>query len=293
MGVRDVVKLLRPQQWYKNFLVFLPIIFVGQLFDLSALVKTLYGFIVLCGVSSTNYIINDIIDREKDRLHPEKKFRPIASGAVSVQLALFVVAGMLVLSMWLWAATGLGKQFLYAAAFLLLFTQLYSVFLKHQLFLDILSIAINFVVRAIAGAFAIQVKISPWLVLCTFFLSLYLSTGKRHAEVLLLGEKAKQVRETLGYYTKELTTTLLIISTTLLIASYSLYSFLSEHKNLMLTLPFALYVIFLYYNYIITGNKIARHPEHVFLDKKMMLGMVFWGISTILLLYLPALNIWK
>lgn len=289
MQIINIVKLLRPQQWYKNLLIFLPIIFVGQLFDASALLRTVFGFFVLCGISSANYIINDIIDRKVDRQHPEKKNRPIASGAISILVA-SCISVILLLASLLSAYSG-GALFFWTVVFLFAFTQLYSFILKEKLFLDILSIATNFVVRAVAGTFLINVKISPWLVLCTFFLSLYLSVGKRHAEVLYLGEKAAMVRTTHQYYTKELTTSLLNISTSLLIISYSLYSFLSEHKNLLITLPFALYVIFIYYHHIISGNKIARHPEYVFLDLRMIAGMMLWSILTVVLLYLPSLNV--
>jgi len=283
-----LLKLLRPQQWYKNLLIFLPLIFVGKLFDLTALASITAGFFVLCGVSSANYIINDIRDRASDKKHPEKKFRPVASGKVSVPLAI-VVALLLLTVSGAYAFTR-GPLFLGAVLFLFAFTLVYTFFLKERLFLDILSIATNFVVRAVAGTFLINVKISPWLVLCTFFLSLYLSAGKRHAEVLYLGEQAGDVRSTFKYYTKELTTSLLTISTTLLIVSYSLYSFLSEHKNLLVTLPFALYVIFIYYSHIIAGDKIARHPEHVFTDYRMVIGMILWGILSIVLLYNPSLT---
>lgn len=289
MRTIDVIRLLRPQQWYKNLLIFLPLIFVGKMFDYYALLRIVYGFFVLCGISSVNYIINDIIDRKADKQHPEKKNRPIASGAISVPVALVLAAVLLALAL-LYAYAG-GMQFFGTVMFLFLFTQFYSLVLKEKLFLDILGIATNFVVRAVAGTFLINVKISPWLVLCTFFLSLYLSVGKRHAEALYLGEKAATVRRTHQYYTKDLTTSLLNISTSLLIISYSLYSFLSEHKNLLITLPFALYVIFIYYYYIISGNKIARHPEYVFLDPRMTIGMVVWGILTVVLLYLPSLNV--
>ena len=290
MLVINIIKLLRPQQWYKNLLIFLPIIFVGKLFDPVLLLRAVYGFFILCGISSANYKVNDIIDRKADRQHPEKKNRPIASGVISVPFALSIATIIIIASL-IYAYAG-GHLFFGTVIFLFAFTQVYSFFLKEKLFLDILSIATNFVVRAVSGAFIINVKISPWLVLCTFFLSLYLSVGKRHAEVLYLGEKAVSVRKTHQYYTKELTTSLLNISTSSLIVSYSLYSFLSEHKNLLIARPFALYAIFIYYHHIISGNKIARHPEYVFSDRRMVVGMLLWGILTVLLLYYPSLSIW-
>lgn len=285
MTLTDYIKLARPQQWYKNLMVFLPIFFVGQFFNAELLKQTIIAFVSLCLVSSSNYVLNDIIDLEKDKAHPEKKNRPLAAGKIKKWQAILEI--MLLLFFGLWIASKLGTYFLATAIFLFVFTQVYSVFLKKEIFADLLAIAINFVTRAIAGTFAINVKISPWLVLCPFFLSLYLSAGKRQGDLIFLGEEAKQHKETLKYYTKEITQSLLIISTNLLIMSYSLYSFLSEHKNLLATLPFALYAILRYFYLIQTGSEIARHPEKVFKDFRMDAAMLLWGIVTLGLIYLP------
>src|SRR3989344_7005046 len=286
MQIIDLIKIARPQQWYKNLMVFLPLVFVGQLLNKTAITLAIIAFFSLCLVSSTNYVLNDIIDLQKDKAHPEKKNRPLASGRMKKWQAILEI--IVLLSIGLLIASKLEKLFLYSVIFLFVFTQIYSLFLKKEIFLDILAIAINFVTRAIAGAFAINVKISPWLVLCTFFLSLYLSAGKRQADLLFLREEAAQHKETLKYYTKEITQSLLIISTSLLIMSYGLYSFLSEHKNLLMTLPFALYVILRYFYLINTGSEIARHPEKVFNDLRMSIGMLLLGIATFLIIYLPA-----
>jgi len=281
MGI--ISSLFRIKQYYKNLLIFLPIIFSGNLFHTDLLLLTIVGFVALCLLSSSNYILNDIIDIKRDRLHPEKRLRPLASRAIPVWqgvlfFVLFLIASLMI------AAT-LPREFVYTVLFLFLFTLLYTIWLKHEVFLDILAIAINFVARAAAGAFIIDVHISPWLVLGVFFLSIFLSVGKRYSDAMFLKKDAVMHRKTLQYYTKELTNAMMIIATVLLVMSYALYSFLSEHENLLFTLPFALYVIFRYFSLIYAGSPIARHPEKVFGDIRMMLGMAAWGIVTLLILY--------
>ncbi|MBI4140691.1 UbiA prenyltransferase family protein [Candidatus Woesearchaeota archaeon] len=287
MSLTDYFLILRPKQWYKNLLLFLPLVFVGQLFNLTSIKLTIIAFISFCCISSANYIINDFIDIEKDKQHPEKKNRPLAAGKIKTKTA-FIEAGVLIVISILIALQFQNKLFLASIITIFILTQAYTLFLKKELFADILSIGANFVIRASAGTYALNVKNSPWLILCTFFLSLYLSVGKRAAELTLLGDEAKNHRETLAQYTKEITQPLLIIATTLLITAYSLYSFLSERNTLLYTLPFALYVIFRYFNHIQTGSEIARHPEKAFTDKKMVIGMMLWGVITVILLYFPS-----
>ncbi len=283
MSLSDYLKVIRPQQWYKNLLVFLPIIFVGQLFDQQKLLLTVLGFIALCLVSSANYVINDLIDVRKDRAHPEKRKRPIAAGRIPVLVAL--VYALALLAAGIWVALRLDQWFLYFAVFLFVLTQVYSFWLKKEAFADILVIGINFVVRAVAGTFIIDVAISPWLVLCTFFFALFLASGKRHADALFLGKGAQAHKETLAVYTKDVTSTLMIIATVMLIASYSFYAVLGEHKYLTLTMPFALYAIFRYFSFIYSGSSIARHPELVIKDWRMLFDMALWAIVAFIAIY--------
>ena len=163
--------------------------------------------------------------------------------------------------------------------------QLYSVWLKKEIFADVVVIGINFVIRAISGTFIINVAISPWLMVGIFFFAIFLAAGKRHSELLFLGERATAHRQTLKHYTKELTSALMILTTTLLIMAYSLYSFFSEHRNLFLTLPFAFYAIFRYFNLVYSGSPVARHPEKVFGDLRMVIAMLLWGLLTLYLMY--------
>jgi len=283
-NIKDLLTLIRVKQWYKNILLFLALFFSGNIFNIDLIKISLLGFISFCLLSSTNYIINDLVDIEKDRNHPEKKNRPLASRAISKSKALFLI---IVLSCsGLYLAYTLGLFFLLAALSLLIITQLYSFFLKKIIMADVLVIAALFVIRATAGALAIKVVISPWLLLGPFFLALFLAIGKRHADLHFLQEDAASTREVLGQYTKETTNGLMLISTTLLIMSYAFYSFLNEYNSLLYTIPFALFVIFRFYHLANSGSIIARHPEKVIKDKAMIIGMLLWLTATATFIYL-------
>ena len=282
--IKNIAKLLRPTQWYKNLLVFLPIVFSGNLADMHLLLLTFVGFLGLCAVSSANYVVNDLIDIKSDRRHPEKRKRPLAAGKIKIWQA--IVLAIILLFIAVGISAGLNINFFYAVAFLFGFSLLYSLLLKREPFLDIIAIGINFVVRAVAGVFIIGVETSPWLIACVFFLALFLVAGKRHADTAFLGKNAKKHRSTLKIYTPEITSALMIITTGLLVVSYSLYSFLSDNTSyLIFSLPFALYLVFRYFSLVYTGSPIARHPERVFLDLRMDIAMVLWAIVTFIILY--------
>lgn len=284
MDAINFIKLLRPWQWYKNLLVFIPILFSGNLFEQTGLLLTWLGFFALCIISSANYIINDIIDIKTDRRHPEKKRRPLASGKIKVWQSVCLLVVFLILGLYIsWI---LDTNFLICVASLFCLTLAYSLFLKKEAILDIILIGINFVIRASSGAFIIDVKISPWLIVGIFFLSLFLSAGKRWGDLELLGKTARMHKFSLKDYSKDMTNALMMIATTLLVISYALYSFLSNHNYLIFTLPFALYLIFRYFILVYSGSVIARHPEKVFTDWRMMFGLVLWGASTFIILYL-------
>jgi len=281
--IRNLLKLMRPHQWYKNLVIFLPFIFGGVLFDLTSFAKTLLGLMSLCFISSTNYIINDIIDRNRDKNHPEKRNRPIASKKIKVWEALIFALILLTISVTI--AAYLNRYFLLSILAIFLLTQAYTFHLKKEIFVDIILIALNFVIRTVSGAFIVDVKISSWLILCPFFLSLFISVGKRESDLIFLGKKAKYHREVLNYYSTALTNTLMIITTTSLVIAYSLYSFLSVYKDLLLTLPIALYAIFRYLYLIYQGSIVTRHPEKFFKDKRLAVSTVLWVIAVIILIY--------
>ncbi|MBN1645152.1 UbiA prenyltransferase family protein [Candidatus Woesearchaeota archaeon] len=284
MGLIVFFRLLRTGQWYKNLLIFLPILFSGNLFSIEGIILTFVGFFSLCFVSSSNYIINDILDIRKDQQHSEKKRRPLASGKIKIWQAVIVFSVVFAIGISL--AGFLNEYFFLCALALFVLTSAYSFILKKEAFLDIIIIGINFVIRASSGAFIINVKISPWLIIGVFFLSLFLSASKRRADLSFLGKKAKEHKSSLRGYSNEITNALMIIATTLLILSYTFYSFLSEHSYLIFTLPFALYLIFRYFALVYSGSVIARRPEKVFSDLRMIIGMLSWITVTLIILYL-------
>ena len=216
-------------------------------------------------------------------MHPEKCKRPLASGSVSIPEALCVAAFLIFLSIIL--AVDISNTFVYFIISLFILTTLYSVWLKNEPFADLLSIGLNFVLRAISGTTIIGRDISPWLVMCTFFLSLFLSTAKRESDLLYLREKAVLHKPVLQYYTQELTQALMVIATTALIISYGMYSFLSQYNHLLFTMPFALYCILRYFFHALNGSEIARHPEKGFKDIRLVLGAAGWMLSIVALIY--------
>jgi 4-hydroxybenzoate polyprenyltransferase len=277
------VKLMRIYQWYKNLVVFLPLIFAGQLFNKSALILTIIAFFVLCFISSAGYIINDIADKTRDLIHPEKRKRPIASGKIKLSTAILIKSVLLITALVI--AKNIDKTFLYIIVTIFLIMQVYTFLLKNEAFADIITISTLFVLRAVAGAVAIKVRISPWLILCTFFLSLLIITAKRRADLRLLGQNAANHKEVFKYYSLKILNAILLISIVSLVMAYSLYSFLSIYALLILTLPFALYVMLRYLYLIYEKESIARNPEKIIYDKKLIIGIFIWFIIVIFIIY--------
>ncbi len=288
MGSGDYIKLLRPYQWYKNLLVFLPIVFGSQLFNLGALGLTVLGFIALCLVSSANYIINDIVDRKRDAHHPLNN-KPIAKGIIPVELAGIIAALLFIVGIWI--SFTINDIFLLFVLILFVLGQLYNLAIKHEPILDVLVISTNFVLRAAAGAFVIiahgspYIWVSPWLIICTFLLALFLAVGKRTSELIHLENAATKFRGSLHSYGPHMTNALMMIATSTLIMGYALYSFLSVHQFLMLTLPFALYVILRYHHLIYSGSIIPLKTQKFYTDLRLCLGVFLWVLTTVGILY--------
>lgn len=275
-----VVQGMRPVQWYKNLLVFLALVFSGNLFNMLAFEQAIIAFLSLCAISSATYLLNDIADKDRDRRNPEKYTRPIASGALSERVAILVVLVLCVIGFGL--ATQLPIAFLYTVLALFSLSQIYTVWLKHEPYADILVIATNFVLRAVAGAFAIGVWVSPWLVTGVFFLALMLALGKRRGEISA-GQQAH--RPALQYYSETTTRSLSIVIMSALVISYALFVFFGEHSNLFLTLPVMAYAVFRYEYLTELGSVIARHPHKVFGDRKMVFAMLLWCVLAFFVLY--------
>jgi 4-hydroxybenzoate polyprenyltransferase len=281
--MKEIFRLIRIGQWYKNLVIFIPLIF-AKYTEISGILLTLAGFIALCLISSANYTINDIIDRDADRKNPEKKSRPVASGKISVALAWLITA---VTGLCAFAISAyISNSFFIAVAALFVLTLAYSLFLKNEAFADIIAISGNFVIRIVSGVFITNVRLSPWLIMCPFFLALFLAAGKREAEVKSLGKNALLHRKNLSAYTPSLTKALTGISATMLMISYSLYCFLSIYPQLMFTIPFALYILFRYLYLIDSGSEVARRPEKIFSDKRITITGIIMAALVFALIYL-------
>lgn len=277
-----LIKLCRPKQWYKNALVFLALIFSGNLFNAKMFWLCVLGFLLLCCVSSANYAINDIIDRERDVLNPEKRKRPIASGAVKPWHGLLLAAILYIIAF----SGSFSLGYAFGLCFVALFglTLAYSLWLKKEAFADIITIGILFIIRAVSGAFLIGVAVSPWLIFGIFSLAMFLATAKRHSEAVLLGSVFGH-RQVLKSYPKEITSVLMVIATTIFVLSYLLYAFLGKHPKLFISLPFVLYTILRYFYLAYSGSVIARHPERALSETRLAFGAALSGVVILLALY--------
>lgn len=276
-----LVREIRPWQWYKQGVMLLGIVFSRNLLNWDAWLNLLVGIMAFTSVASATYIFNDISDLEEDRNHPEKQHRPIASGQVSVSIA--TVFGIILLSVGLGAAYSLSPLFLAILIAYLAQNALYSLALKNFIFVDVLIVAIGFVLRAIAGVAAIDVFLSPWLIVSTFLLALVLAFGKRQNE-LEVATNPEETRDVLGEYSDNNINQLLVMVMATLLMSYSLYTFSRTDPTMMATLPFAFFGIFRYHHLVHT-TKVAGQPEYLLTDRPSVLNLIFWGIVAIAVLY--------
>lgn len=276
-----LIREIRPWQWYKQGVMLLGIVFSKNLLNWDAWLTLLIGIMSFTTVASATYIFNDISDLEEDRSHPKKQHRPIASGQVSVSVA--VVFGIILASIGLGAAYSLGPLFLAVLLAYLTQNALYSLGLKQFMFVDVLIISIGFVLRAIAGVVAIDVFLSPWLIVCTFLFALLLALGKRRNE-LKVTTKPQESREVLREYSKNNIDQLLVIVMATLLMAYSLYTFSQTSKAMMITLPFAFFAVFRYHHLSRTTD-IAGQPEYLLTDRPSVVNLILWGIVAIAVLY--------
>lgn len=271
---------MRPKQWPKNLFLYVALVFTDQWAQFG--IATL-AFLLFCLVSGSIYLMNDVQDREQDRLHPEKRNRPIASGRLPVAVA---VAASLLFG---WG--GVAAAFLFNLKFGLVtlgyyLLQIgYTLVLKHVVLVDVFAIAAGFVLRAVAGAFAIQVPNSVWLLVCMFLLALFLGFGKRRHELVSLAEEARNHRQTLQQYNAPFLDQLISIILGSLIVSYALYSITSptaiKHPALVATLPFVMYGVFRYL-YLIHMEHKGGSPETILLeDRPMQINLLFWFLTVL------------
>ena len=287
-NVLALLESLRPQQWTKNLVIFTGIAFVGLLFDPGRLVKVAMAFGLFCLVSSAVYLFNDLIDVEKDRAHPEKRHRPLAAGRVRPGVAAGTSAAL--------GGGGLIAGWALAPAFGLVLTSYvglqlaYSLWLKHFVVLDVMTIAAGFVLRAISGAVVIAVPVSPWLYVCALLLALFLALGKRRHELVLLREDAANHRPILDHYPLAFVDQLLMVVTTAALLAYMLYTFSAENlpanHAMMLTIPLPVYGMFRYL-YLIYARGDGGAPDAILLrDRPLLATVALWGVVSILILYI-------
>ena len=282
---------LRPEQWTKNLLVLAGVVFGGRLLEPSAVATALAAFSIFCLLSGAVYLFNDVADREADRNHPLKRERPIASGQLSTTSA--VTAGVVLGIAGVATAFSLGTRFGVVAAAYLAAQILYSFGLKHVVIVDVLMIAAGFVLRAIAGAVAVDVPIGHWLLVCTTLLALFLALSKRRHELTLLAEGATDHRRILEEYSPYLLDQMIGVVTSSTLIAYTVYATSSDTAarlgtaKLGLTIPFVLYGIFRYL-YLVHQKRGGGSPASMLLTDRPLLGCVaLWGASVIVLMYSP------
>ncbi|MFB0828898.1 decaprenyl-phosphate phosphoribosyltransferase [Brevibacillus laterosporus] len=277
---------LRPHQWTKNLLVFAALLFSLHKVSIHLLGKSLIAFFLFCMVSGCVYIINDFADIKNDRKHPEKRYRPMASGALNPFLGLAFGCGLLIAS--LFSAFHFDLWFGSVLLFYFLINVAYSFTLKHVVILDVMIISAGFVLRAIGGSLMIGTPFTPWFLLCTMLLSLFLAISKRRHELYLLQEEKGSHRKVLENYSIELLNQLNTIVTSATIISYSLFTFTSGRTiQLMWTIPFVIFGIFRYLYLIMMGNK-GGTPEKVLVeDKPILITVLLYviAVASIILIF--------
>jgi 4-hydroxybenzoate polyprenyltransferase len=281
--LRAAIVSLRPRQWTKNLLLFAGIIFAAKLGDLSRWLEAFAAFVGYCAASSASYLVNDVRDAPHDSLHPIKCARPIARGELSQRVALALAALLLIAA--IGAITPLGLPSLLFLATFLALQAAYTFELKHVVLLDVMAIAGLFVVRAAAGAAAVEVRISPWLLLCTALLALFLALAKRRGELVLVGAEATPGRPVLEGYSLALVDQLVTIVAASTVISYSLYTFTArDSKAMMITIPFVIFGIFRYL-LLIHRRDLGEEPEEILLRDSPLLGCIAaWALCAAIVL---------
>ncbi len=287
--LRAALVSLRPHQWTKNLLVFAALAFSKHLFEADALLRTLLAFAIFCGLSGAVYLVNDVADLERDRLHPRKKLRPVASGALGTRRALWLGASLTASCLGL--ALVLGLPFLACAAMYLVLNLVYSFRLKNAVILDVIAISLGFVLRASAGAMAISVRISDWLLVCTLLLALFLALSKRRHELVSLSDGASGHRAILAEYSPYLLDQMISVVTASCLMAYCFYTMAPETTlkyktdRLSWTIPFVLYGIFRYL-YLVHQKEQGGNPTDVLLtDRPLLLDVFLWALAVVAIVY--------
>jgi 4-hydroxybenzoate polyprenyltransferase len=289
-SARALISAVRPKHWIKNLFIIAPLLFAEKLFDVGLLTKSLLAFISFSLVASSIYLLNDVLDYKQDREHPVKRHRAIASGRIKISQAAYSAA--ILLSFGLATAIGVNLEFVIVAVGYVLLNILYSTYLKHRVIIDVLALSSFYVVRVVAGGVATGIKLSNWLLICTFLLALFMSFGKRRHEITLLKDGAKNHRAILSEYNPYFLDQMIAVVTSSTLVAYSLYTMSQEtierfHTDkLPLTIPFVLYGIFRYL-YLVHQKEEGGNPTNLMLmDKPLILTVVGWVAAVLLILYL-------
>jgi 4-hydroxybenzoate polyprenyltransferase len=283
-----LIQTMRPKQWLKNIVVFAPLVFDVKLFNPRYLLQTVIGFVMLCLISGTVYIINDLVDIEKDRQHPKKRERPLPSGRLSTRAA--VIAAIIITLVVLPLGFLLNSLFGIILTLYLLIQFAYSFWLKNIVIIDAMLIASGFLLRVAAGVPLVDAeRFSPWLSVCMTLLALLFGFGKRRHELVLLQENANTHRQSLQEYNLPLLDHIISIVTASTLVTYAFYTFsapnLPPNHTMMLTIPFILYAIFRYL-YLIHVKEMGGAPEEIALsDRPLQATFILWGMSVVIVMY--------
>jgi len=280
---------MRPQQWIKNLFLCAALVFSGNLFHPDALLSVAFGFVIFSAGASGIYILNDITDLEKDKMHPEKSRRPLPSGALSVSSA--AISALLLMAASIGCSFLLGTGFGYVMTGYIGINILYSFYLKHVVILDVMTISAGFVLRVLGGAVIIGVPTSEWLIICTILLSLFLGFSKRRHELTVLEAQATNHRSVLEQYTPYFLDQMIGIVTASTVMSYALYTISEETvrkfgtNKLIYTVPFVLYGIFRYL-YLVHRKVEGGNPTKIAVtDLPLLVNMVLWILTATVIIY--------
>ncbi|CAN5812274.1 decaprenyl-phosphate phosphoribosyltransferase [soil metagenome] len=280
---------MRPRQWTKNLLVFAALIFDLKLDEPVRVLTATGAFVCFCLASSAVYLINDLLDRESDRLHPLKRRRPIAAGRLPERVAIGAVVGLVAVTPVL--ALLLRPVFALIIVFYMFLMLAYSIWIKHVVILDVFTISAGFVLRAAGGAVVLAIPISPWLYVCTVLLALFLGFAKRRNEMRVLEAAAGLHRRNLDEYSVGLLDQLILLTAAAAIMSYSLYTFTAEalpdNHAMMLTIPFVLYGIFRYLLLVYVREEGGAPEQLLLTDRPLLISVGLWAIAAIAVLYGP------
>jgi 4-hydroxybenzoate polyprenyltransferase len=285
---------LRPHQWTKNLVVFAAPALSKHLFERGPLEKSVLGFVIFCALSGTVYLLNDVADLERDRLHPRKRLRPIASGALSPRTAVLLAVALGVGS--LAASVLLGLRFVMCAALYLALNILYSFRLKEIVILDVLSVSLGFVLRAVAGGVAIGVLVSDWLLVCTLLLALFLALAKRRHELVSLTTSATGHRKILAEYSPYLLDQMISVVTASCLTAYAFYTMAPDTvqkyrtERLAWTIPFVLYGIFRYLYLVHQKEKGGSPTDILVTDRPLLLNVFLWAMALLWIVYTAGGN---